>query len=147
MNSQIILIAAASLAALGSAVGALALTWAVKARRATRDTIAVAIQMEHEMAQMSRDLDAATERTNNYARRIAWLESRHGTAALAEVEQTAVAVEAHHDHNSKKKPSITERRHRVLSLARRGVDTQVIATTLGVPHGEVDLIINLSRVA
>lgn len=32
--------------------------------------------------------------------------------------------------------SVTERRHRVLTLARRGMDVKDIAQTLGVPYGE-----------
>jgi hypothetical protein len=39
---------------------------------------------------------------------------------------------------------MTERRHRVLALARRGLDAMSIAETLGVPYGEVELIISLS---
>lgn len=40
--------------------------------------------------------------------------------------------------------SMTERRHRVLVLARRGMETEMIAETLGVPKGEIELIISLS---
>jgi hypothetical protein len=40
--------------------------------------------------------------------------------------------------------SMTERRHRVMMLARRGMDTEMIAETLGVPKGEIELIISLS---
>lgn len=41
--------------------------------------------------------------------------------------------------------SVTERRHRVLTLARRGMDVKAIAQTLGIPHGEVALIIRMSN--
>lgn len=41
--------------------------------------------------------------------------------------------------------SVTERRHRVLTLARRGMDVKAIAQTLGMPHGEVALIIRMSN--
>lgn len=41
--------------------------------------------------------------------------------------------------------SVTERRHRVLTLARRGMDIKAIAQTLGMPHGEVALIIRMSN--
>ncbi|HEX4949843.1 MAG TPA: hypothetical protein VFZ34_24470 [Blastocatellia bacterium] len=41
--------------------------------------------------------------------------------------------------------SVTERRHRVLTLARRGMDVKAIAQALGIPHGEVALIIRMSN--
>jgi hypothetical protein len=42
---------------------------------------------------------------------------------------------------------MTERRHRVLSLARRGYDVNTIATMLNELPGEVELIIGLSKAA
>ncbi|WP_352430663.1 hypothetical protein [Pyrinomonas sp.] len=45
------------------------------------------------------------------------------------------------------KPSLTERRYRVLRLARRGLDARAISSMLNIPHGEVELIIGLSRAA
>lgn len=45
------------------------------------------------------------------------------------------------------KLGLTERRYRVLRLARRGLDARAISSMLDIPHGEVELIIGLSRAA
>ena len=39
----------------------------------------------------------------------------------------------------------TERRHRILMLASKGLDTEGIASTLEMMPGEVELILNLNR--
>lgn len=41
--------------------------------------------------------------------------------------------------------SFTERRHRILTLAQRGLDIKTISARLGVPLGEVALIIRMSN--
>ena len=43
------------------------------------------------------------------------------------------------------KRNIKERRRQVLTLAKRGQDTETIATTLGMLRGEVELIVNLNH--
>lgn len=58
---------------------------------------------------------------------------------------TAEPVEAAIGAASTARQSVTERRHRVLTLARRGMDVKAIAQTLGIPHGEVALIIRMSN--
>lgn len=145
VNPQLVNLIALSVASLTAIVGIVSLVLAWRSRAEARRTLAVAIQLESELSQISGDLDLASHRTNDYARRVAWLESRlsYGNAALAAVEtENNQLVDT-----TPSKPSITERRHRVLSLARRGLDTHSISSTLGVPHGEVDLIIGLSNVA
>jgi DNA-binding NarL/FixJ family response regulator len=92
------------------------------------------------LADLSRDLDTASRQSAEWARKIAWLESRaRGGSQEARVPETAAPTNG--------KLNITERRHRVLSLARRGQDVQTIARTLGMPHGEVELMINLGQAA
>lgn len=44
------------------------------------------------------------------------------------------------------KPTMMERRRRVLALARRGQDADTISNMLGMPNGEVELIMNLSAI-
>ncbi len=79
-------------------------------------------------------LQRTLEQSAEQARRIAWLELRQ--------QQRAGAL-------SSPKPgggqvtSMTERRHRVLALARRGMNAELIAETLSVPKGEVELMISL----
>ncbi|HVG39487.1 MAG TPA: hypothetical protein VM870_09370 [Pyrinomonadaceae bacterium] len=147
-NPQIITLIALSVASLTAVVGITAFVLAWRSRAEARRTLAVAIQLESELSQLSGDLDTASQRTNDYARRVAWLESRTSLAnAMAAAAAAGMETTSSPADLTPAKPSITERRHRVLSLARRGLDTNSISTTLGVPHGEVDLIIGLSQVA
>jgi hypothetical protein len=44
-------------------------------------------------------------------------------------------------------PLPLERRHQVLTLARRGISTDEIASRLNMPRGEAELILNLRRFA
>jgi DNA-binding NarL/FixJ family response regulator len=98
-------------------------------------------QLEHDLNELSRDLDTATERATHHARRIAWLESRVHPGKQLEALNTP---EASFD---KGRSPITERRHRVLTLARRGQAAETIAATLNMAQGEVELIIGLSKAA
>jgi DNA-binding NarL/FixJ family response regulator len=103
-------------------------------RRARRELSSIASEIEENLAALDRDVKSVSER-------------------LAEQERNALKNEwrAHDEEScdalSQAKPSLTERRYRVLKLARRGLDARAIASMLNVPHGEVELIIGLSRVA
>jgi DNA-binding NarL/FixJ family response regulator len=99
-------------------------------------------RVDQEMAAISGDLDTVSQKAGEYARRVAWLETR---VRHTQVEPKPAAEPVAATTNAK--PTITERRHRVLTLARRGQDPQTIARTLGMPHGEVELMINLGRAA
>ena len=101
---------------------------------------ALETRFDAEISDLSGDLDTLSRISGEQARRIAWLENRVATAP----EETETLEQM---LSATAKPTITERRHRVLSLARRGQDTQTIARTLGMPHGEVELMINLSKAA
>ena len=80
---------------------------------------------------------------NEQARRIAWLESRVRGPVTAPAEEPVAEPSA----DVPAKPSITERRHRVLRLAQRGQDAKQIAATLGMNYGEVELMIGLHTAA
>jgi DNA-binding NarL/FixJ family response regulator len=112
-----------------------------KARRLARAGSALEGDFETSLAEFSRDLDTLSRKTGEQARRIAWLETR---ARPSRSEQPEVAEMV---TGTNPKPNITERRHRVLSLARRGQDAHSIAHRLGMPHGEVELMINLLQAA
>ena len=118
-------------------------------RRTTADCIAVALQLEGECADLSRDLDTATVRATDLSRRVAWLESRtprpskHPSGSI----QRSRGDDAAQTFQLAARTGITERRHRVMRLAKRGEDVPTIAGTLGMPPGEVELIINLNTVA
>ena len=119
-----------------------AVLWGLrKTRHTNQNTLAVTIELEGELSAISRDLDTCSRQNADQARRLAWLESRVRSTSLKAPEPTAITNTMH------AKPSITERRHRVLSLRKRGMEAEAIANTLGVPHGEVELIIGLSNAA
>ena len=107
-------------------------------RRQRRNWLEVSKRSDEEIAALSRDLDVASQKAGEHARRIAWLESR-----IRNSQPTKTVSEV----PAQQKITITERRHRVMSLARRGQDVQTIAQTLGMNHGEVELMINLGRAA
>jgi|SRR5436190_12138436 len=111
-----------------------------KTRRLLRGCATLESRFEEELADLSPDLDTASRQSADWGRKIVWLESRvRGGHQEARVAETAATTNG--------KLNITERRHRVLSLARRGQDAQTIARTLGMPHGEVELMINLGHAA
>lgn len=84
--------------------------------------------------------DASNRRDSDQARRIAWLESkvRRPRPASDEVLDDAVVTQP-------SRLSMTERRHRVISLASRGNNADTIASSLGLFKGEVELILNLNK--
>ena len=101
---------------------------------------AAALKLQSKMTALGAALDTLAQRATDQARRIAWLESRLQRSAAPEAEPTV-------DGTLSEKTLITERRHRVLTLFRRGLDVQQIAATLSVPHGEVELIIGMNNAA
>jgi len=112
-----------------------------KARRLSQSCNILETRLEEELTALSSDLDTVSRKAGEHGRRVAWLESRV-RSPRTETRTTEETITL-----SQQKPTITERRHRVLSLARRGQDAQTIARTLGMPHGEVELMINLGRAA
>jgi hypothetical protein len=112
-----------------------------KARNLARAGHGLEGDFETVTAEVSSDLERLLKRADEQARKIAWLETR---ARPGRSEQTLV-TEVRAVVNAK--PTITERRHRVQSLSRRGQNAQSIAHILGMPHGEVELIINLLKAA
>ena len=112
-----------------------------KTRRLSRTWANLELRIDEGMNALSTDVDTVSQKSGEHGRKIAWLETRvrPAHAGSKPVTETVNAINP--------RPTITERRHRVLSLARRGQDPQTIARTLGMPHGEVELMINLGRAA
>lgn len=110
-------------------------TWKTKAN----NYLVIAEQLENEVKVLGCNLEASIEREGLYINKIAKLQNRSQPKfqipSSAYKEQTSL------------KPNMTEKRHRVLALARYGQDVDTIANTLGLPHGEVELIVNLNSVA
>ena len=100
-------------------------------------------ELEELLAKSRETLDANAQKSAEQSRRIAWLETRIRQPKLIptdEVYDDTTPDEA-------LKANITERRHRVVTLASRGQDAKTIAATLGMLPGEVELIINLNQAA
>ncbi len=147
LNLQTLSVVSLACASLSFVSTAIALVFIKRARRDARDTLALAVSLEADNVALSTDLDALTMRVTDQARRVAWLESRVRSRASGAITEEK-SEEANFDAAATAaKPTITERRHRVLTLARRGQDAKQIAEVLGVPHGEVELIIGLSKAA
>jgi hypothetical protein len=98
----------------------------------------------HEIIARTREsADLNTQRLAEHVRRIAWLESRiRKPQPLSED-----VIDDGAEETEPEKLSITERRHRVISLASRGQRAETIAATLGMLPGEVELIISLNQAA
>ncbi len=87
-------------------------------------------------------IEDSKNRSTDQARRIAWLEAR--IRKPEKIKKDILSQEV----LITPKPSetnITERRHRVLTLAARGQDAETIASTLGMLTGEVELIMRIGR--
>lgn len=135
---SIIALVCALLALAGCGICSL-LIW--RLRRAALYTATALAELDGKLTEHKQELNRLTQRTTDQARRTAWADSRARTNSF-DMEATAAGSSA----VAPSKLSITERRHRVLSLARRGLDVQSIASTVGVAQGEVELIIGLNEV-
>lgn len=141
MNHQLMLTAEVAGGVLGAFSFALNMILLRRTRQTTQICTKLESRIEEEFMALSSDLDTVSRKSGEFASKVAWLESRVRSPRVdPEVTPESVA-------STTARPSITERRYRVLSLARRGQDPKTIASTLGIPHGEVELMINLGRAA
>lgn len=76
------------------------------------------------------------------SRRLVWLETR-----IRQPKPNGDEVVDDSGPNDAPKLNITERRHRVATLAARGQSAESIALTIGMMPGEVELILNLEQAA
>lgn len=100
--------------------------------------------LETSLAASKEELEAVVQRATDQSCRVAWLETRIRQPKLAKKDILDEEL-LNEKSNVSAKSNITERRHRVLSLANIGQNAETIAETLGMLPGEVELIINLSR--
>jgi hypothetical protein len=108
-----------------------------KARTANRLMAAALNQAETDLAELSQDLDTLSNKCGDLARKIGAIESSASALNFGTAPEESVSA-------TTQKLTITERRHRVRVLARRGKNAEVIAATLGMPRGEVQLIMGLA---
>src|SRR5205085_12038098 len=111
-----------------------------RARRTATQSLEITSELAERLAAAERRSEEIIRQRADQARRIAWLESK-----VRQGKQGSPVADS--DPKATAQTSMTERRHRVLSLSRRGLDAMSIAETLGVPYGEVELIISLSVAA
>lgn len=115
----------------------------IKQRKSRKLIKAASEQIENLEAVVKRTKDAMdtnAEHVAEMSRRLVWLETRIRQPKLAPEEVVD-------DSGEPPKLNITERRHRVVTLAARGQSAEVIATTIGMMPGEVELILNLDQAA
>ena len=138
MEQLISLIALAGLlVSLGAGVAVVVL--ARKLREANNSQQLLATDMDYRLHEIRHNLEAVAQHTSAQLQRIA----QPLPAAQPPTPEPAMAATAAAPTGPRQ--SVTERRHRVLTLARRGMDIRAIAQTLGMPHGEVTLIIRMSN--
>lgn len=109
-----------------------------KYRSLAQKHASVSADLSQEVSALSADLDVVSRKAGDAGRKLALMEAKMQSKNL-EVVPTDTAPSA--------KLNITERRHRVLSLWRRGLNTQSISSRLGLPLGEVELMIDLEKAA
>ena len=139
MEQLISLIALAGLlVSLGAGVAVVVL--ARKLREANNSQQLLATDMDYRLNEIRHNLEVVAQHTSAQLQRIA----QPIPAAQPRAPEPAVATSTAAAPTGSRQ-SVTERRHRVLTLARRGMDIRAIAQTLGMPHGEVTLIIRMSN--
>lgn len=128
----------AYLALLGAALVGYTLVKRQRAAARQQQTAATALNaLTQRLTAVESRLHRALEENAEQARHVAMLELHlHQNSAGAELRNNP--------KSGGQAAGMTERRHRVMVLARRGMNTEMIAETLGVPKGEIELIISLS---
>ena len=139
MDSTYLFLTLAFSLSVSVAVGCLALlvlTW--RTRTTATKGLAAAAEMSKRLIVVEQRLKASAQQVSDQGRRVAWLELklRHEHGASGQ------PLEARSD--DPQYVSLTERRHRVMVLSRRGMGVDQISEMLSVPQGEVELIISLN---
>ncbi len=111
-----------------------------KLQAANNSQQSLANDMNYRLNEIRHNLEAVAQHTNAQLQRIG-----QPLPQAPRAPEPATATAAAAASPSGPRQSVTERRHRVLTLARRGMDVKAIAQTLGMPHGEVALIIRMSN--
>lgn len=114
-----------------------------KLREASNNQQVLANDINYRLNEIRHNLEAVAQHTSAQLQRISQPIPQSVPLTVEPTAVTAVAAAAQQATGPRQ--SVTERRHRVLTLARRGMDVKAIAQTLGMPHGEVALIIRMSN--
>lgn len=137
------------LIAVGSA--AIAITLALKLRETKTAQNLFESDVENQLREIRRNLDLLAHRTAEQLQQFSF-ETKPAKSEIfnpvreaVAVRQSVVAEAAVAIQPATARESLTERRHRILTLSQRGMDAKTIAMRLGVPQGEVALIIRMSN--
>ncbi len=114
-----------------------------KLNEVTHKQQVLATDVDYQLQEIRQNLDAVAQQTAAQLQRFAQPRPQPQSAVPAPAGVAVAGVGAAAPTSARQ--SVTERRHRVLTLARRGLDVKDIAQTLGMPHGEVALIIRMSN--
>lgn len=96
--------------------------------------------LERALARSKETIDTNAKHLEEMSRRLVWVETRIRQPKL-------FGDEVVDDATDTPKLNITERRHRIATLAARGQSAEAIALTIGMMPGEVELILNLEQAA
>lgn len=111
-----------------------------KTNRAVRESNERIDEIQNTLKRTKDVIEKNAEHSDEMSRRIVWLETRVRQPKLA-------ADDVVDDSTEPPKLNITERRHRVVTLASRGQSPETIASTIGMLPGEVELILSLDQAA
>ncbi|MFM9904749.1 MAG: DUF6115 domain-containing protein [Pyrinomonadaceae bacterium] len=117
----------------------------LKQRRMTRVVDEASEQVKvltDELLRIKESIEQNSQRLSEQKCRVAWLETK-----IRQPKHNNSEVQPHTAIQETPKETMTERRHRVVALASRGQNADMIAMALGMLRGEVELIMNLNRAA
>lgn len=140
-DSQILL-AAIGLAALCFFVSVVSFIKQRKYRRLIQAAEEKIEDLQNALARSKETIETNAKHLEEMSRRLVWLETRIRQPKLVGNE-----VVDDTDVSEVPKLNITERRHRVATLAARGQSAEAIALTIGMMPGEVELILSLEQAA
>lgn len=123
--------------------GLVCIALARKLNEVTHKQQVLATDIDYRFDEIRHNLDAVAQQTAAQLQRFA--QPRPQPQAQPQPQPSASAPAVAVAQTAGTRQSVTERRHRVLTLSRRGMDVKAIAQTLGMPHGEVALIIRMSN--
>ena len=137
-----ILLTPAVLTALSLAIAVLCLARLRKYRRLVDFAEKQIQDLQHTTDLNKETIEKSAERFADMSRRLLWLETR-----IRQPKKTSDDVLDETTIHEAPKLNITERRHRVFTLASRGQNAETIAKAIGMLPGEVELIMDLDQAA
>ena len=143
-NGQLLMVVSLSSAvmATGSILLCLTLAWKLRSTRTRQQLLATDVDSRLTELRKKLETRAKTKNAQQEAFSLGFGGSTDPFDRAASFRQATFAGNVP-EFSSAIRESFTERRHRILTLAQRGLDIKTIALRLGVPLGEVALIIRM----